>query len=359
MLGLVSSEPELDIVVARTLRLVFPQLHIRKMIIARLIFIACVASTWKCSVVGFLGEFRVSDVLVHRAKTFVSMSTETPKRLAGVAREEYTNLPLWLSGRDRSPPNWLISEDLPSWFHEKEPPGWMHKKDHRPPKWMLGDMIPSVILNSYTTGCPPLWMLNMDKLPAWFSEVDVLPDWLLAFNHDPPPSWMVEDVIPGFLMRSETSALMKFDNVHANFPILIQRGGSELIRQIEEQEMAVLVAATDDLDPDQHFIQSSTCYRNAAMKSALIQYEKLYGGKIIPESALWPQGMWGMELGHLYHLLNKAVTDPLFLLKSGVDSYLGKNIAPSHPVVEEIFSNEYDWGYDGNGFVHDNCDHYN
>ena len=55
---------------------------------------------------------------------------------------------------------WLKREDIPDWVVDEA-----SEKTFQPPAWMLQDEIPHIITASYGSEGPPLWLLNLDKLP--------------------------------------------------------------------------------------------------------------------------------------------------------------------------------------------------
>lgn len=113
-----------------------------------------------------------------------------------------SNLPGWLSQHNASPPYWLLSDDLPAWFHGG-PPKWLTTKRFNPPRWLLNNEIPSIITESFGEEGPPIWLLKMDKLPEWFNSIKLLPEWLLAFGEVSPPKWVLQDDIPVWLKAGE------------------------------------------------------------------------------------------------------------------------------------------------------------
>jgi hypothetical protein len=135
----------------------------------------------------------------------MSLYSQSIPTLADIkdSKNDKKSLPKWLLSENRSPPYWLLSDDLPPWFFAEGPPKWLSEKGFRPPAWMLQDEIPRIIITSYGSEGPPLWLLNMDKLPDWFNEVDILPNWILAFKEVSPPIWALNDSISEWLKRGD------------------------------------------------------------------------------------------------------------------------------------------------------------
>ena len=91
----------------------------------------------------------VSEIQYSNVCAFMSAFTTIPMVV------DKNHLRSWLSDRDRIPPCWLLSKELPTWFHHDGPPTWMYQKSASP-TWMTGDIIPKVITNTYATGRPPM-----------------------------------------------------------------------------------------------------------------------------------------------------------------------------------------------------------
>ena len=168
--------------------------------IGRILIATCLLSSFHFHVTGFYSNcMALHTACVTQVSYQCALMSTVPTTPIRVVDKNH--LPLWLSNRDRIPPCWLLSKELPIWFHHDGPPKWMYQKSIKPPTWMLGDMIPEVIKKSYAVDRPPMWMLNMDKLPRWFSEFDILPDWLIAFGEARPPEWMLKDDNPQGLKK--------------------------------------------------------------------------------------------------------------------------------------------------------------
>ena len=129
--------------------------------------------------------------------------------------KENSKLPGWLSQYNASPPYWLLSDDLPAWFHGG-PPLWLTTKRLNPPRWMLDNVIPPIITESFGEDGPPIWLLKMDKLPEWFHSIKLLPEWLLAFGEVSPPKWVLQDDIPVWLKIGEIPQWLHDDSEVAN-----------------------------------------------------------------------------------------------------------------------------------------------
>jgi hypothetical protein len=253
-------------------------------------------------------------------KTSLSYQSEGPiptdlNSVTSNTQQHDKALPKWLLAKNRSPPYWLLSDDLPAWFSEG-PPKWLSERGFRPPSWMLQNVIPP-ILDSYGSIGPPAWLLNMDKLPDWFNEVDVLPYWLLAFQEVSPPKWALSNDIPDWLKKGdipdwivdegEVANLNRWlHNVDEKYPKWMLEGTyPSWVENIpNKMKNADSYLANDIKD-------SKSQPELGYLKQALVRYKVIYGDMfvppnfVVPKSSRWPDRLWDMKLGKAVELIKE------------------------------------------------------
>ena len=91
----------------------------------------------------------------------------------------------------------LNCDELPPWFDEDHgPPKWMTKKGITIPDWLKADdEVTSMIIKSYKSRGPPMWLLQHQTLPEWVRKFldheGTLPDWFTNIRRGSPPAWFI------------------------------------------------------------------------------------------------------------------------------------------------------------------------
>lgn len=213
-------------------------------------------------------------------------------------------LPKWLISRNMSPPYWLLSDDLPAWFFAGGPPKWLSEKGFKPPVWILQDEIPPIITASYGSEGPPLWILNMDKLPHWFNEVDILPYWLLDFRDVCPPKWALNDSIPDWLMRGEILSSWVDDEGEV-------KNVNRWLHNVDEKYPKWIIEGTYPSWLENIPNRMKEMEPLGFLKEALMCYKVIYSDMLVPPEFIvpnkdsWPNRLWGMKLGKAVNLIKE------------------------------------------------------